>query len=1066
MLQVVTGRVHPELEHALVEEIRQLKRDSPLASVAVVVPSSTLSSYLRRLLVRHVGPLLNVHFLTFHQLSLRLCGTGPRSGESSGPPVLPATERFFEQLLRSIVRRDLSGVERFRHFGRSQSAWAALWATLRDLKDAMLEPATALRAVDEGLFGAEDAPALRALFHLYAAAREGCRALGVGTPEDVTAAALEHTAGSGFLARLDRLYYYGFYDLTQVQLALLEAVSASAPVTLFFPLQDRPAFAFARRFYERALSRLGPAVAAAVSSERPARETAAETAVFNTVGPEDELATVCKQVLVLVETHGYRFDEIGVVGRTLAPYRGRLGGLFDRHGIPYRSSIGPPLVQEPAAKAALQLASLPLTGLSRRPVMDLLSSPFCRMDRLGGAVEPRPDQWHVAVQELGIARGMEEWERLAAASHRRLVFEPASESEDQEPEPERALTIEAVQLQLLWERLTDLLDDIRSLPASGSVQRLTEAFLAAATRQLAIPGLDASEERDDAESPLLAAGRGIRSVCAALVEFDRIGDDVTWDAWVGLFARLLEDATVPDPEPDHPGVLVLDAMAARGLAFRALFVIGLNEKVFPRFIREDAFLRDRHRRVLDATLGYKIDEKLAGYDEEKLLFTLLVQAARERLYLLYQRADAAGRALVPSGYLTDDDLLPGNRGPERRIARRLADRVGMPPFLVEVLDHDEYARREILAGRDPSPLLERTGRSALFREGEAAQRRMEAESGGLGPHDGVTGPLRSHWDALLSHGVSPTSLERYARCPLQYFAAQVLRLESPPPCDASVSPLTMGRLCHEVLRTCYAALSEAGWPTRSLPAASVQQHVEAAVERACAAYANQHGTGYAVTWQLAREQVTALVHAVLEADHEECRAGGFQPVAFEVDAHGRLEVPVAAGRPAVTIRGRLDRVDRRLEPPGLRVIDYKYRRARTLRPEDRDLPVGALRGVHLQPPLYALMQPDGGPAAGLPIESVDFLFLTSSSGPSVDRARFETAAWQSPVGRQLERTFRVLLEGIRDGQFQMLPDRYCEHCDYTAACRRYHGPSWWRAHQSPASYALRRLRKATVGEGA
>ena len=64
-------------------------------------------------------------------------------------------------------------------------------------------------------------------------------------------------------------------------------------------------------------------------------------------------------------------------------------------------------------------------------------------------------------------------------------------------------------------------------------------------------------------------------------------------------------------------------MAARGVAFRALYVLNLNEKVFPRHIREDAFLRDRTRRFFEVDLGFKIQEKLAGYDEEKLLFTLL-----------------------------------------------------------------------------------------------------------------------------------------------------------------------------------------------------------------------------------------------------------------------------------------------------------------------------------------------------------------------------------------------------------------------------------------------------------
>ena len=72
------------------------------------------------------------------------------------------------------------------------------------------------------------------------------------------------------------------------------------------------------------------------------------------------------------------------------------------------------------------------------------------------------------------------------------------------------------------------------------------------------------------------------------------------------------------------GVAVSSASAARGIKFRALFIVGMNEGVFPRTIREDAFLRDRDREVLERDLGYKVSQKLAAFDEEKLMFTLLV----------------------------------------------------------------------------------------------------------------------------------------------------------------------------------------------------------------------------------------------------------------------------------------------------------------------------------------------------------------------------------------------------------------------------------------------------------
>ena len=115
-------------------------------------------------------------------------------------------------------------------------------------------------------------------------------------------------------------------------------------------------------------------------------------------------------------------------------------------------------------------------------------------------------------------------------------------------------------------------------------------------------------------------------------------------------------SSVPRPAKtgaNRDGVTLLSATAARGLSFRALFFLGMNEGVFPRTIREDAFFRDPDREVLETDLGYKVNRKLTGFDEEKLLFTLLVGAGRERFYCSYQRADDNGRALAPSWYVEE-----------------------------------------------------------------------------------------------------------------------------------------------------------------------------------------------------------------------------------------------------------------------------------------------------------------------------------------------------------------------------------------------------------------------------
>ncbi len=1004
-----------------------------------------------------------MHVLTFHQLALRLWEEHRSLSADAGAAAFHlADQLFFEQLIRHIVSSRLTALEPFQKLGRSSGIWAALWSTVRDLKDAGVDPDVALRAVREGSFDADDTRWLQALFTLQAAVREVGRELHAGTADDLAAAAIPWVPSSPWLSRLAHVCYYGFYDVTQVQLSLFEAVVKRRPATLYFPLGDHRDFSFAKRFFERHIEPLRGRDPLAAAQDAPPK-AAPQIRIMDAVGPDDELAVACKEILTLVETHGYRFEEIGLVARTLEPYRASLRRTLDQHRIPFVTTAGSPVIREPAAKVAAQLASLPLTQFYRGPVLDVLTSPFYRMTRPGSdGLEPRPDLWRIVVHEMGITRGEEEWQRLSSAG---ALQAWTSGGTAEEPAVETAqLRIDEAQMRLLAKLAAQLIRDCRALPEQGSAVELTDAFAALMERHLAIPGLTADAPvagGDDGQDG--ACGAALGEVLAQLRQLDRLGETMGWAGWTALFMEALERAAMPAGPMEHAGVQVLDAMAARGVTFRALFVLGLNEKVFPRYVREDAFLRDHHRRLLAETLGYKIDEKLAGYDEEKLLFALLGQSAGQRLYLLYQRADENGRPLAPSAYLDArrHQQEARDRTADLSVPRRLSDRLDLALFAPPLLTREELAVGLILQGRDPVALLESIGRGGpLFARGRDALHVIESEARGFGEHDGLTGPLDRQWAALADRGLAPTSLEQYAKCPFRYFSSRVLRLESVRhEAAGEVSPLILGELCHDTLHHCYRRLVEAGWPRKELASDALQAEIETAAGEVCDAYAKDHGTGYALIWQLTQDTVVALVKAMLEADGEEFRASGFRPVQFEVEAEGSLETVDPAAFKGLRVHGRLDRVDRLEQPPATRVVDYKYRHGSGDLGFDRDLTASAVRGVRLQPPLYALMTPAGTSARP---ESVVLAFLMRKPSPQVARAQFESAAWSGPAGGLLKKTVKTIVDGIREGLYVIVPDGYCDHCEFSTACRRFHDPSWWRAYSSTPAKLLRQLRKQKV----
>jgi ATP-dependent helicase/nuclease subunit B len=1062
MLRIVTGPFHPALDCALAEEVRELKEGDPFIPLALIVPSASLADRLKRFLaVESRLPLLNCHVMTLHQLALRLRDDLARSGQPI-PPMQLVDDFYFEQLLRQVVNRKLSGLEALTRLPPSPGTWKGLWATVRDLKDAVVEPAIALKAVAEGLFEEDDRSWLQSLFTLQAAVIEGSRSLAVGSPDDLVASLSRDLSRSGFLAGLRRLFFYGFYDLLQVQLSFFASMVRCVPVTLYFPLGAGPAYAFSRRFFERHLLPL------AETHEDRSEETDAgstsglvELSVTSVIGVEEELASVCREILALVEVHGYRFDDIGVVARSFDLYRAKLQTVFDRHLVPFTSTAGRPLVREPLAKALLRLASLPVNDFERSALLDVIGSPFYRgRAQIRPSIERRPDVWRIAVTTLGITKGAAEWSRLSTSATSSILHEAAADQE--EGGGRRPQVHDPEQVALLSELATGLIHDSARLPARGSVGRLTEAFLELVHAHFAVPGwAEPDSPVLDQETGPALIGSLVKKTLDRLSELDSVGAELSWEEWAELFRLALDESAIPIEGESHRGVQVLDALEARGLRFRVLFVMGLNEQIFPRVVREDPFLRDRQRLVLESTLGFVIEEKLAGHEEERLLFEILSRAATARLYLSYQRADDEGRIMAPSPFVAAAQRDPGFvANPERSIPRLLTERIAAQPAIQEVIPAQDLALTLLLHKQDVGPLLDRVGKNRLlFDHGLAMQEIMECDSQALGPFDGMVGTGGPASSQLDRQGLSPTSLERYAACPFRYFAETLLRLEPVRSMreDHLPAPI-LGTLIHDTLRLGYERLMALQWPDAVIDPSTVRKMVADSAAEVFASHATTSGTGHALLWILAQEQVVELVTHAVASDQEDCRTTGYRPRMFEADAEG--QAPLGAGLSDLKVHGKLDRMDVRADPPGLRIIDYKFKQGGDMKTEDRNLALGAARGFRLQPPLYACMTLPSLP----PPDEVQFVYLAPRWEPPVARSVFERARLLGKAGETIKQTVRTLVRGIERQEFFILPDGYCDQCEFPAACRRHHTTAWWRSYRSQQARALRRLRKLQVSD--
>lgn len=951
-MHLVTGAFRPALESAFRETFARLRRGNPLAPLAVVAPSKRLADRLKELALEAVPEgFAAVRFFNLFSFARAIYDENAARGWT-----LLLDDLVPERLLRAVLRRHFA---QERYLSRAMIAPRGLLGAIHELKAGAVDPDKALALLAEAELGLEDAEKLSEILSLYKRYADELRRRKLHERSDVVRLAADHAPRSALLGGFAHVVYYGFYDLDQNQLDLLGQVRRRVPATVFFPYLESKGYEYARDFLKTLIVPMADEVRALTGEPPPPR-----IAQFSASGAHDEVWAAAKEIVRLSD-QGVPFDQIGLVARTLDPYLDVIEAVFRDHRIPYTSSADRKLGRDPRVKAARLLFTL--EDFDRADVMDLLRSPFMR-EQTGDR-----ELWDQASRLMGIGHGGEEWRRrLGSCEGKEYVRETGSRAGG------RKFTLPRGEVTLFWAAVRSLLDAAPP-PATG-----WKAY---------------AEWALDRFRAFLEPDARIEAAIASLATLEGFALEEPRQALLDRLAGLSE------PAGGTAGVRVYDAMAARGCSFRALIVIGMNERVFPRFILQDPFLRDAVRSRFEHRLGNRMALRFKGYDEERLLFTLLLGSADEVL-IFHQRSDERGRLKIQSSFLTGEDAEAIARRPSERLKQ--ADFHLLTPREASLRTGQGEALGRAL-GWDVSMLVQ-----AVSFLGQVERR------GPLTKFDGLV-DTGEYWPAVAAYGLSPTSLERLAECPFRYFAHGLLDLEElgEPEGESALLPLEAGDIYHDILEQFHRH-------------GDLEKEIAEGLRR----FEATRSIRYPVLWEVEKERIAKVLRAFVDAD--DCSL--YKPRAFEVELKAELPIE-AGGRSSVTFRGYADRLDVS-DSGAFRVVDYK----RSGRKYREKMETGVFtNGRYLQPPLYFLLAQKklGAPSAD---SRFSYYFLEEV---------LEGKAWEKVLTGEMwaeraafEAHLKRYLDRIARGEFIIRPGKGCTYCDFRTLCRKSHRPSVVRAEEA------------------
>jgi len=742
----------------------------------------------------------------------------------------------------------------------------------------------------------------------------------------------------------------------------------------------------------------------------PAREEDGSVVVLSTSGEALECVEIARAIHAAA-AEGVPFDQIAILLRSPERHQPLILEALRRAGIPASSALG---ARRPdgAGRSLLALLHCAEDGLSASRFAEYLS-----LGQVPLEDEPAtPALWERLLVDAAVIGGVSRWETRLAGLREQFHRRHAAEEDDEA----RELLARRIQALENLERL--------ALP--------TIARLAALPRH-ALWGEWTTALTELAEFALSEPERAIE-LLEELEPMSAIGPVSLGEVLLVLSPRL-NSLTVAPKESRFGKVWLGSVDEARGMAFRRVFVPGLNEGLFPRPPAEDPLLLHAQRSELGIELRAD-DTELLG---------IAAACASERLHFSFSRLDLlTGRERVPSFYAFAAHRAAGGREMgvrefESRARSATQTRIGWPapPDAAAAIDDAEFdlATLAPLAPGSGQYLKSLPGRSVeSLRARWARWHKAWKAPDGLLVEEIGSSALTPY--LLTERPWSPSILQQYARCPYRFALRGIygLRAAEQPSGIQRMHPATRGELYHAVQ---FELLRGAG-PLNKAPLEDVLQQV---AER----FAADLAPAIPQIWRAEIDAIRADLRgwlqqrAALEPDwtpeFAELSFGLRDPVGR--DPRSRKEpVEIEGG---FRLQGSIDLVERHASGV-LRVVDHKTGRVPDPRPEL----VGG--GEVLQPAFYALA------AEKILGERVAFGRLYYSTiAQNYATVDVPLNDWARQRALQV---LRAIDEAMRNGFLPAAPRKDgCKRCEYLPVCGPYEEERVGEKSQ-PELKALKELR--------
>lgn len=282
------------------------------------------------------------------------------------------------------------------------------------------------------------------------------------------------------------------------------------------------------------------------------------------------------------------------------------------------------------------------------------------------------------------------------------------------------------------------------------------------------------------------------------------------DEFIRSFTEVVKNTTVTIEKGNSGGVKIINTDLAKGVFYKHVYVLGLNEGEVPNVIKNDG-LFDESEVITLKSEGISFEDYLWELCREKIRFNLCLFSARETIALSYRSAEEDGKFAIPSSFIEEVKFITGLKE-SREVTMRSRFEIPysnvMSEYELSAMKLKNYFEEKYGASKQDE--LEKISLAdefesnigKLVKNGEIEYHREKENI--FNEYEGNVG------EVLIEKGMlSPSKLNEYLKCPFGYMLKYIFSIkETPEEDEDELSAIEIGDLYHKALYYYYDGLDD------------------------------------------------------------------------------------------------------------------------------------------------------------------------------------------------------------------------------------------------------------------